>query len=82
MQLDSLIGKLFDGLKSLNLYDSTNVIIVSDHGMTDVDNVRIINIEEMLSGTKQKIVDSGPVMYIFPYTDDDKSKIYNLLKAS
>lgn len=82
MQLDSLIGKLFDGLKSLNLYDSTNVIIVSDHGMTDVDNVRIINIEEMLSGTKQKIVDSGPVMYIFPDTDDDKSKIYNLLKAS
>jgi len=81
MQLDSLIGKLFNGLKDLNLYDSTNVIIVSDHGMVDVDNVRIINVEKILSNTKQRIVDSGPVMYVFP-DDNEKSKIYNLLKAS
>ncbi len=81
MQLDSLIGKLFNGLKDLNLYDSTNVIIVSDHGMTDVSNERIINIEEILSTTKQKTVDSGPVMHVFP-EEGEKSKIYNLLKAS
>lgn len=81
MMLDSLIGKLFAGLKSVNLYDSTNVIIVSDHGMTDVSNQKIINVEEILSATSQKLVDYGPVMYVHP-DPSDKKRIYDLLKSS
>lgn len=42
MSLDSLVGKLFNGLREINLYDSTNVIIVSDHGMIDISNEMII----------------------------------------
>lgn len=81
MQLDSLIGRLFKGLKDLNLYDSTNIIIVSDHGMTDISNEKIINVEKILSPTKQRLIDYGPVMYVHPYPAD-KEKIYDLLKAS
>lgn len=81
MQLDSLISKLFKGLKDLNLYDSTNVIIVSDHGMTDKSSEKIINVDKILSSTKQKLVDYGPVMYVHPYPAD-KEKIYDLLKTS
>src|SRR5690606_1770846 len=42
---DSLIGKLFAGLKKLNLLDSTNIIILSDHGMTELSPERVINID-------------------------------------
>jgi predicted AlkP superfamily pyrophosphatase or phosphodiesterase len=80
MRLDSLVGKLFTGLKKINLYDSTNIIIVSDHGMTDVSNDRIINIEEILEGYNPKLWDYGPVMYVFP-DENNAEKIYNKLKS-
>lgn len=32
--VDTAIGKLVDGLKTRGLYDTTNIVIVSDHGMT------------------------------------------------
>lgn len=32
--VDAAIGKLVDGLKTRGLYDSTNLVMVSDHGMT------------------------------------------------
>ncbi len=80
MRLDSLIGKLFNGLKEINLYDSTNIIIVSDHGMSDVSGDRIINVEEMLGGYTQNLWDYGPVMYVFP-EKNESDKIYNKLKS-
>lgn len=81
MQLDSLIGKIFSGLRKINLYDSTNIIIVSDHGMTDISNEKTINVENILTTTKQKLIDYGPVMYVYP-EPADKENIYDLLKAS
>jgi len=80
MRLDSLIGKLFNGLKEINLYDSTNIIIVSDHGMSNVSGDRIINVEEILEGYTQTLWDYGPVMYVFP-DKDESDKIYNKLKS-
>jgi predicted AlkP superfamily pyrophosphatase or phosphodiesterase len=80
MRLDSLIGKLFNGLKEINLYDSTNIIIVSDHGMSNVSGDRIINVEEILEGYTQTLWDYGPVMYVFS-DKDESDKIYNKLKS-
>jgi predicted AlkP superfamily pyrophosphatase or phosphodiesterase len=81
MKLDSLIGKLFDGLKKIELYDSTNIIIVSDHGMTDVSSERIVNIAEILNDNNQKLFDSGPIMYVIPDKNQSEA-IYNKLKSS
>jgi predicted AlkP superfamily pyrophosphatase or phosphodiesterase len=80
VRLDSLIGKLFEGLKQINLFDSTNIIIVSDHGMSDVSGDRIINVEEILEGYTQTLWDYGPVMYVFP-DKHESDKIYNKLKS-
>ncbi len=66
MKLDSLIGKLFDGLKKINLNDSTDVIILSDHGMANISKDRVINVEEILSGYQPKFMDNGPIMYVVP----------------
>ncbi len=81
MRLDSMIIRLFDGLKKINLYDSTDVIIVSDHGMADLSKDRIINVEKILDDFKCNFIDFGPIMYVVP--DDNKiDEVYNKLKKS
>jgi predicted AlkP superfamily pyrophosphatase or phosphodiesterase len=35
-QVDAAIGKLVDGLQTRGVYQRTNIVIVSDHGMTDL----------------------------------------------
>lgn len=80
VKLDSLIGKLFEGLRQISLLDSTNIIIVTDHGMSDVSSDRIINVEEILDGYTQTLWDYGPVMYVHPDPNDIDS-IYSRLKS-
>ncbi|MDP2365834.1 MAG: alkaline phosphatase family protein, partial [Ignavibacteria bacterium] len=78
---DSLIGKIFLGLKKLNLLDSTNVIVLSDHGMTELSSDRVINIDDLLSGFRFSSSDKGTMMFI--YTDEDEiNDVYKRLKDS
>lgn len=79
--LDSLLNTLLVKLKEINLFDSTNIILVSDHGMTEVSADHIINVEELLDGFNYKTVDDGPFMFIYPETKD-KSSIYFKLKEN
>jgi predicted AlkP superfamily pyrophosphatase or phosphodiesterase len=47
--LDQAIARLIAGLKARGLYDGSNLIIVSDHGMMDIDPGRIIYTEQLVS---------------------------------
>jgi ectonucleotide pyrophosphatase/phosphodiesterase family member 5 len=80
-QEDSLIGKLFVGLKKLNLLDSTNIIILSDHGMTELSSARVINIDKLLSGFQYNTSDKGTMKFIYP-GEAEKNEVYNTLKKS
>lgn len=64
--LDTLIGKLNKGLNDLNLLDSTNIIIVADHGMTDISKERTINIKNMLNGFDYTVEGDMTFMMIEP----------------
>ncbi len=81
MSLDSLLNTLIVKLKKINLFDSTNIIVVSDHGMNEISNERVINIDEILKGLRYKIVDDGPFMFVFP-DPENKTIIYNTLKEN
>ncbi|MEI7812754.1 MAG: ectonucleotide pyrophosphatase/phosphodiesterase [Ignavibacteria bacterium] len=65
---DSLTGILFGRLKEINMHDSINVIILSDHGMTAVSKDKAIFIEDII-GPNYKIEGEGPVMMIEPPAD-------------
>jgi ectonucleotide pyrophosphatase/phosphodiesterase family member 5 len=80
-RLDNLLGILFDDLKKINLYDSTNIIVVSDHGMTEISMGKIINIEEMLSGFSVAIQGEKPFMLIEP-AEDELDSVYKILKKN
>jgi len=78
---DSLLGKIFLGLKELNLTDSTNVIVLSDHGMTELSPDRVINIDKLLAGFQFKSSDKGTMMFIYP-DEAEKNIVYQRLKDS
>jgi predicted AlkP superfamily pyrophosphatase or phosphodiesterase len=79
--LDSLLNNLLVELKKINLFDSTNIIIVSDHGMNEVSIDRLINIDELLKGFTYKTLDDGPFMFLYPQAED-KSSVYFKLKEN
>ena len=45
---DSMIGLLTNKLKNISLLDSTDIIVVSDHGMTEISKDKVVNIEEII----------------------------------
>jgi predicted AlkP superfamily pyrophosphatase or phosphodiesterase len=80
-QLDSILGYFFQRLQEINLFDSTNIIIVSDHGMTETSFERTVNIEELLKGYDYQSGDTGPFMLIEP-ADKDLENVYKKLKEN
>ncbi|HOI30694.1 MAG TPA: ectonucleotide pyrophosphatase/phosphodiesterase [Melioribacteraceae bacterium] len=80
-RLDGMIGLLFDKLTDINMRDSVNIIIVSDHGMTDISKERTINIEKILEGMNCKFFDNGPFMTV-DVTKDNIEEVYQLLKKN
>ena len=79
--LDSTIGNLITSLSDIQMRDSVNIILVSDHGMTNISADRIVNIEEMLKGYKVKYSNSGPIMMIQP-KQNKLEEIYSILKRN
>ena len=78
---DSMIGLLQQKLKEINLSDSTDIILVSDHGMTNISNKRVVNVEKILSSYKVRYHENGPFMMIQPEKSQVR-EVYNLLKKS
>ena len=59
---DNILGHLMDSLKELDIYESINFIIVSDHGMVDISEEKVINIDDFnIPGT---IHGKGPLMSV------------------
>jgi predicted AlkP superfamily pyrophosphatase or phosphodiesterase len=59
--LDSLIGVLMKGIESLPFSGHVNLIVTSDHGMTDISPERFVNINDYLKpGWYNRIVGSTP----------------------
>ena len=81
VQLDSVLGYFFQKLKEINLFDSTNIIVVSDHGMTETSIEKTVNIEEILDGYNYESGDNGPFMLIEP-AKGEVENIYKKLKGN
>jgi predicted AlkP superfamily pyrophosphatase or phosphodiesterase len=63
---DAAIGRLVEQLKQRNLYQSTNLIIVSDHGMTTVDASRIVLLDKVIDLQFVDLITSGAVAGVNP----------------
>lgn len=80
-RLDSILGYYFEKLKEINLFDSTDIIVVSDHGMTNISAEKTVNIESILSGLQYGQNSDGPFMMIEPEAGKVEL-VYNRLKEN
>jgi predicted AlkP superfamily pyrophosphatase or phosphodiesterase len=49
LEVDGYVGQLIDGLKARGLLDNTTIIVVSDHGMVNIDEARSLDVGALLN---------------------------------
>jgi predicted AlkP superfamily pyrophosphatase or phosphodiesterase len=74
-QLDEAMGRLTDGLHRLQLDNIANVIIVSDHGMTDLSTNRVIALSDYVDLNSAQVDSWGAVTGLRP-RDGDVDALY------
>ncbi|MES2178457.1 MAG: ectonucleotide pyrophosphatase/phosphodiesterase [Gemmatimonadota bacterium] len=72
--VDGTVRRLVDSLRALPFADSINVVVVSDHGMTETPASQVIPVGDLLQRagidtTKVQFGDNGPVMALW-FGDD------------
>ncbi len=65
-RVDGALGQLLSTLASLGTRDSLNVIVVSDHGMSEQSPDRVIYLEDYIDLSTVEIVDSSPIPGLHP----------------
>ena len=82
-ELDNSINYLTQKLKEKNLFDETNLIILSDHGSSEIREERLLNLTRLCDSSDLIISGNSPNIDIFVKNKLNLDKIYNqLLKAS
>lgn len=76
---DSLLGLLIAGLQQSGLWEQTNLIVVSDHGMSGLSPERMINVEALLAGFNCRYQEDGPFMFVEP-ADAEREAVYRRLQ--
>ncbi len=59
VRADTVIGQVLDALDQRGLAATTNVVLVSDHGMASVPNGQVIAVEQMVSPQVAKVISVG-----------------------
>ncbi|NXY89682.1 ENPP5 phosphodiesterase, partial [Alcedo cyanopectus] len=64
--IDKKLGYLMAELKKAKLWDVINVIITSDHGMSESSSERLIELDQYVDRELYDIIDHSPVVAILP----------------
>ena len=64
-EIDRQLGRLLDALEKTGRLDETNIIVVSDHGMSAVSRQRTIVLDGHLDLTRVRVSDWGPAAQIW-----------------
>lgn len=59
-EADTAIARLLAGLETRGLRGKTNLVIVSDHGMSECGPDRVVFLEDLMDTTKVRVESTGP----------------------
>ena len=65
-RVDTMIGKLMDGIAARGLSNRVNLIVVADHGMASVSRDRLIYLDDYVPTTDFDVVDAAAIGLITP----------------
>ena len=77
--MDNQLGDLIDGLEEAGIWPDINIIIVSDHGMVELDEDKLILLEEIINLNSVDVIEWSPVAMIQPSSGSENS-VYTALK--
>jgi predicted AlkP superfamily pyrophosphatase or phosphodiesterase len=60
LSVDHALGRLLDGIDALPIADRVNVVLVSDHGMTETSADNVLVLERLVDLTGVMVSDAGP----------------------
>lgn len=79
-ELDSVLNKFINGLVTRNLFDKTNIIIISDHGIMDIVQNNVININKLFPKYYGEVINHNAYLFIYPKPGYDDSVNIQLSK--
>jgi len=77
-EIDTVIGRLIAGLEDRDIYNSVNIIIVADHGMSQLSPERVIALDEYINLDDLVHIDGSPVIGLHP-VDGRTEAVFNAL---
>ena len=64
--VDAAVGRLLEGLAAHGTLESTNIVVVSDHGMAQNAEERLIVIDDYIDLSREELFEFGALLQIFP----------------
>ena len=80
-EADGAIARLLAGLEKLQLRASTNLVIVSDHGMSETSPDRVVFIDDLVELSKVKVEATGPYGGVRPKPGEDVAALVAAIRA-
>jgi predicted AlkP superfamily pyrophosphatase or phosphodiesterase len=80
-EMDSLVGKLWRGIRKLPIGKKVNIIITSDHGHAEISDERNVPIKRYLKPEWCDCILEGLPAMVYP-KPEYKTLVYNTLKAN
>lgn len=78
---DSLMGYLMSELKTKGLWENTNIIIVSDHGMSALSKDRLVILDDLIDVQDVDIISFSPAVQM-NVKEGKLDEVYSSLKAN
>ncbi len=79
-ECDARIGQLIQGLEARNLFDKVNIIVVSDHGMAQLSQDRVLFLDDYLDPSNLNTLNWYPVLDIW-CKESEVDSIFNLING-
>ena len=77
---DSAVGRLMQGLRDRGMYDSVNVVVVSDHGMSALSPDRVVYLDDVVDTASIRITSLSPNLAITPKDGDAAALLAKIRK--
>ena len=61
LMADSAVGRLVAGLRARGMYDTVDLLIVSDHGMANISPDRYVYLTDVIDTLNVRTIDRGPI---------------------
>jgi predicted AlkP superfamily pyrophosphatase or phosphodiesterase len=81
-QVDRIVGRLLSGLKERNLNRSVNLVVVSDHGMAEMDESRVVFLDDFINLDHCRVLQAGAILQLIPKPGQEDQIFTKLEHAS